>query len=255
LTHHLLGASELAALLGVSRQRADQLASTYPDFPKPAAELAAGRIWARDDVEAWLATHPRRRAGQQLGGGIMFERLSERARKVFVLAQEEARSFGHGYVGCEHLVIALLGEPEAVAARALATSGLTLAGARAALERVVGSGSGAGAEWQRLPFTPRVSHALAQAQDAAIELGHNLIGTEHLLLGVLREGENVGCRLLKEAGLDLSALRLRVLEEMGYPQPRPEPERDRQLSRILEKVTDQLADIDARLERLERQLA
>jgi predicted DNA-binding transcriptional regulator AlpA len=250
VTHHLLGTAEVAELLSVSRQRVDQLASSYADFPKPEAELAAGRIWARAAVDAWLATHPERRAGRAEGRGIMFDHLSDLSRQSFVLAQEEARELGHNYVGCEHLVVATL-RADGVAARALATMGLTLGGARAALRRVLPPGPHGSVQWEQLPFTPRVSRALEHAQETAIELGHSRIGTEHLLLGILREGENVGCRLFLEAGLDLSAVRLRVLQEMGHPQPSQDPDRERRLTTTLEKVLDRLADIDARLERIE----
>lgn len=248
MSHHLLGPAEVAELLGVSRQRVDQLAASYADFPLPEAELAAGRIWARSALEAWLATHPERRAGRAEGQGLMFERLSELGRQIFVLAQEEAHALGHNYVGCEHLVLAPL-RAEGVAAKALATMGLTIGGARAALGKILGRPPPARGEWTpRLPFTPRVSRALEHAQETAIELGQSRIGTEHILLGVLREGDNVGCRLLQEAGLDLAAVRLRVLQEIDYPR---EPDRDRRLTSALDKIVDRLADIDARLERLE----
>jgi ATP-dependent Clp protease ATP-binding subunit ClpC len=157
-------------------------------------------------------------------------------------------------VGCEHIVLALLRVSDGVAAHALAACGLTLEAGRAALTKILGEGTGSTSTGP-LPFTPRVRRALTEAQEATLELAHSVVGTEHLLLGILREGENVGCRLLQEAGLELQAVRLNVLQQMGFPQPRSGAGQDRQLTRVLEKLSDRLADIDARLERLEEQLA
>ncbi len=249
----MVGVAEVAALLGVSRQRVAQIAGDYPDFPAPEAELAAGRVWSREAVEAWLATHPERKSGRREGGLVMFERLTEGARQAFTYAQEEARSRGHSYVGCEHLVLALLRVTDGVAAHALIACGFTVESGRTALVRILREG--ADATTGLLPFTPRVRRALDQAQEAALELAHNFVGTEHLLLGILREGENVGCRLLQEAGVDLQAVRSNVLQQMGFPQPRSAPGQDRRLARVLDKLTEQLADIDARLGRLEQQLS
>ena len=254
MSDHLVGVSELATLLGVSRQRVAQIADSYPDFPAPEAELASGRIWTREAVEGWLSTHPERKPGRQGGGVIMFDRLTDRSRQAFTYAQEEARAFGHRYVGCEHLVLALLRVSDGVAAHALVACGLTLEAGRAALSRILRREQPS-ATTELLPFTPRVRHALTEAQGAALELGHNVVGTEHLLLGILREGDNVGCRVLQEAGLDLQAVRLNILQQMGFPQPRSAPGQDRLLARALDKLADRLADIDARLARLEEQLA
>lgn len=250
---HLVGVAEVGALLGVSRQRVAQIAASYADFPAPEAELASGRIWTREAVEAWLATHPDRKPGRQEGGMIMFERLTEKARAAFTFAQEEARAFGHGYVGCEHMVLAMLRVPDGIAAHALVACGLTLEAGRSALSKILRRGPASAAN-ELLPFTPRVRRALTEAQDAALEFAHNFVGTEHILLGIIREGDNVGCRLLQEAGLDLQAVRLNVLQQMGFPQPRSAPGQDRQLARVLDKLADRLADINARLERLEEQL-
>jgi predicted DNA-binding transcriptional regulator AlpA len=249
MTHHLVGAAEVAGLLGVSRQRVDQLAGGYADFPQPEAELAAGRVWSREAIDGWLATHPERKPGREGGRTIMFERLTDRAREAFVLAQGEARAFGHSYVGCEHLVLGLAGQPDGVAGRTFAALGLTPAAARTVLGRLVGRGSGK-AEGH-LPFTPRVRRALELAEQASVELGHDFTGTEHLLLGILREGENVGCRLLIEAGLEPVTVRLKTLELMGFPQPkRSSPTGD-----WLDQLTERLASIDARLASLEQGLA
>jgi ATP-dependent Clp protease ATP-binding subunit ClpC len=216
---HLVGVTEIGELLGVSRQRASQIANTYTDFPAPEAELAAGRVWLRAAVEAWIAMHPVRTVGRAEGVAMMFERYTDRARTVFVLAQREARALSHTYLGCEHFVVGLLVEGTGIGGRALSTLGLSADDARKILEQLVGPGKKAPGV---LAFTPRVKQALGLAQVIALDLGHNYIGTEHLLLGILREGDNVGCRLLIEAGLDLDALRHQVLELMKFPQPRVE---------------------------------
>ncbi len=247
MSHHLVGTAEIAQLLGVSRQRVDQLAASYPDFPRPEAELAGGRIWSKAAVEGWIAIHPERRSGREQGRPIMFERLTDRARRAIALATEEARRDGHKYVGCEHLVLGLLREGTGLAAQALGALGLTTAAAREALGRILVTGPAHTIE--RLPHTPRLRRALAEAEQASLELGHNYAGTEHLLLGVLREADNVGCRLFIEAGLDLTAVRMKALEIMGYPQPQVEgADRLEELIRLVAAMSD-------RLERVERRLA
>src|SRR5918992_1489519 len=124
----------------------------------------------------------------------MFERFTERARKVVVLAQEEARHFNHNYIGTEHLLLGLLREDEGVAARALASLNVTLDEVREQVESIVGYGEeGTGAQ---APFTPRSKKVLELALREALQLGHNYIGTEHILLGLVRESEGVAARVL-----------------------------------------------------------
>lgn len=246
MTHHLVGVAEVAELLRVSRQRVDQLAASYRDFPKPEAELAAGRIWSKAAVEGWIAIHPDRRSGREEGRPISFERFTDRARTALVLATEEASRAGHNYVGCEHLVIGLIREGTGLAGRALAARGLTLEAARDAVSRLLATGPTNPIE--PLPHTRRLKAALAEAESASLEFRHGDVGTEHLLLGILREGENVGCRLLIEAGQDLTDVRLKVLELMGYPQPHTE--RSDQLERLIGMV----AAVSERLERIEQRL-
>jgi ATP-dependent Clp protease ATP-binding subunit ClpA/predicted DNA-binding transcriptional regulator AlpA len=219
MSHHLLGSAEIAELLGVSRQRVSQLVASYPDFPPPEADLAAGRIWSRDAIEAWLARHPERQAGREEGRRVMFERATPRLEHAFVFAQEEARALKHNYVGCEHLVLALLRDPEGLAAKAMQALSFTLDDARVVLSQLLGEGSKEPDEGT-LRFTPRVKRAIELAEQASYEFGHSYLGTEHLLLGMLREGENVGCRLLVEGGIDTTKLRLKLLELLNYPQPR-----------------------------------
>jgi len=142
----------------------------------------------------------------------MFERFTNRARHVVVLAQEEARRLNHNYIGTEHILLGLLGEPEGVGARVLATFGISLDGAREEVVAFVGTGdktlSG------HIPFTPRAKKTLELALREALALHHNYIGTEHILLGVIREGKGVGAQVLSQHG-DLASIRTAVLSMVG----------------------------------------
>ncbi|HET6954675.1 MAG TPA: Clp protease N-terminal domain-containing protein [Acidimicrobiales bacterium] len=141
----------------------------------------------------------------------MFERFTNRARRVVVLSQEEARRLGHGYIGTEHLLLGLLGVDDGVGARALVASGVDLDGARAQVESIVGRGEAPVSG--HVPFTPRAKRVLELALREALQLGHNYIGTEHVLLGIVREGEGAASRVLAAMGAvpaDVDA-RVRVL--------------------------------------------
>jgi len=144
-----------------------------------------------------------------LHGSPMFERFTNRARHAIVLAQEEARRLQHNYIGTEHILLGLLGEPGGLAARALEGFGMSLDGTREEVETIVGTGSGKLSG--HIPFTPRAKKTLELALREALKLHHNYIGTEHILLGVMREGDGVGARILKEH-TDLAAIRMSVLE-------------------------------------------
>lgn len=126
----------------------------------------------------------------------MFERFTERARQVVVLAQEEAKSNKANYIGCEHLLVGLMREEGGLAARILASLDVTLDKTREGIQARF-SGSGEGKEGQ-IPFTPRCQKTLELALREALGLGHNYIGTEHLLLGLLREGDNVALEILRD---------------------------------------------------------
>ncbi len=139
----------------------------------------------------------------------MFERFTNRARHVVVLAQEEARGLQHNYIGTEHILLGLLGEPGGIAAQALDRFGMTLAGTREEVKGIIGIGKGAVSG--HIPFTPRAKKTLELALREALQLNHNYIGTEHILLGVIREGEGVGAQVLKEHA-DLMAVRMAVLD-------------------------------------------
>src|SRR5215212_9347534 len=143
----------------------------------------------------------------------MFERFTERARKVVVLAQEEARHFNHNYIGTEHLLLGLLREDEGVAARALASLNVTLDEVREQVESIVGYGEeGTGAQ---APFTPRSKKVLELALREALQLGHNYIGTEHILLGLVRESEGVAARVLSNLDVDPDKVRREVVRRLG----------------------------------------
>lgn len=252
MTNHLVGIAEVAGLLGVSRQRVDQLARRYPDFPPPEADLAAGRVWSAAAIEAWAALHPHRAPGRQAGPSISLDRLTVESRATLVRAREEARALRHNYVGCEHVVLALA-RRESVAGRALRALGLASEGAEAALGRLMAPGN-AGPDAPR-PLADSLRKALAHAEDVALETAHRQVAPEHLLLGILRQDENAGTRLIEEAGLDTGELRLRTLGLMGLPQTGEDGTADapgRELERVLSGVMLHLASIDARLARLER---
>jgi ATP-dependent Clp protease ATP-binding subunit ClpC len=138
----------------------------------------------------------------------MFERFTPRARHAIVLAQEEARGLQHNYIGTEHVLLGLLGEPESIGARALAGFGLTLTNAR---EEVLASvGPGPGAKDGHIPFTPRAKKVLELALREALALQHNYIGTEHLLLGLVRENEGVGAQIITAHAPEPAPVRVRM---------------------------------------------
>ena len=147
----------------------------------------------------------------------MFERFTEKAIKVIMLAQEEARRLGHNFVGTEQVLLGLIGEGTGVAAKTLKSMGVTLKDARAEVEKIIGRGSGFVAV--EIPFTPRAKRVLELSWDEARQLGHNYIGTEHLLLGLIREGEGVAARVLENLGVDLNKVRSNVVKMLGESKP------------------------------------
>ncbi len=143
----------------------------------------------------------------------MFERFTEKAIKVIMLAQEEARRLGHNFVGTEQILLGLIGEGTGVAAKVLRSMGVNLKDARIEVEKIIGRGSGFVAV--EIPFTPRAKRVLELSLEEARQLGHNYIGTEHLLLGLIREGEGVAARVLENLGVDLSKVRTQVIRMLG----------------------------------------
>ncbi len=149
----------------------------------------------------------------------MFERFTDRARRVVVLAQEEARLLQHNYIGTEHLLLGLIHEREGVAGRILGEMDVSLDAVRGKITGIVGCGEGA--PMGHIPFTPRSKKVLELALREALQLGHNYIGTEHILLGLLREGEGLAAQVLVDLGADLSVARQNVIRMIGPAVARP----------------------------------
>ena len=143
----------------------------------------------------------------------MFERFTDRARRVVVLAQEEARMLNHNYIGTEHILLGLIHEGEGVAATALESLGIVLEGVREQVEEIIGQGQQAPSG--HIPFTPRAKKVLELSLREALQLGHNHIGTEHILLGLIREGEGVAAQVLVKLGADLNRVRQQVLQQLS----------------------------------------
>ena len=149
----------------------------------------------------------------------MFERFSDRARKVVVLAQEEARKLDHNYIGTEHLLLGLIHEGEGVAARAMESLDIGLEDVRREVQEMIGHGEGASVG--HIPFTPRAKKVLELSLREALQLGHNYIGTEHILLGLIREGEGVAAQVLQKLGADLNGVRQAVIVLLGEGEAEP----------------------------------
>ena len=148
----------------------------------------------------------------------MFERFTDRARRVVVLAQEEARLLNHSYIGTEHILLGLIHEGEGVAAKALEALGISLEAVRAQVEEIIGQGGSSPSG--HIPFTPRAKKVLELSLREALQLGHNYIGTEHILLGLIREGEGVAAQVLVKLGADLGRVRQQVIQLLsGYQGP------------------------------------
>ena len=145
----------------------------------------------------------------------MFERFTDRARRVVVLAQEEARMLNHNYIGTEHILLGLIKEGEGVAAKGLEALGISLDGVRTQVEEIIGQGQQAPSG--HIPFTPRAKKVLELSLREALQLGHNYIGTEHILLGLIREGDGVAAQVLVKLGADLNRVRQQVIQLLsGY---------------------------------------
>ena len=139
----------------------------------------------------------------------MFERFTDRARRVIDLAHEEARLLNHTYVGTEHLLLGLIGAGEGVAVQALESLGVSLEAVREQVEQIIGRGQQAVPE--HIPLTPRAKKVLELARREAFQLGHNYIGTEHILLGLIREGKGVSAQVLADLGADVNRVRQQII--------------------------------------------
>jgi ATP-dependent Clp protease ATP-binding subunit ClpC len=145
----------------------------------------------------------------------VFERFTDRARRVVVLAQEEARMLNHNYIGTEHILLGLVHEGEGVASKALESMNISLEAAFQKVEEIIGRGQAR--PTGHIPFTPRAKKVLELSLRESLQLDHNFIGTEHILLGLIREGEGVGAQVLRELGADLNRVRQTVIQLLsGY---------------------------------------
>ncbi|PKA53903.1 ATP-dependent Clp protease ATP-binding subunit clpA like CD4B, chloroplastic [Apostasia shenzhenica] len=167
------------------------------------------------NFQSMVATYISAPKGKASRGAVvaMFERFTEKAIKVIMLAQEEARRLGHNFVGTEQILLGLIGEGTGIAAKVLKSMGINLKDARVEVEKIIGRGSGFVAV--EIPFTPRAKRVLELSLEEARQLGHNYIGSEHLLLGLLREGEGVAARVLESLGADPSNIRTQVIRMVG----------------------------------------
>jgi predicted DNA-binding transcriptional regulator AlpA len=217
--------AEIAEMLGVTRQRVAQLTETYEDFPKPEVELSGGRVWSRTAIETWIASHPDRGPGRPEEGaergprffgrqsGGLFSKFTDRARNSVVKAQEEARLLKHNYIGTEHLLLGLIGIGEGLAFEALTAMGVSLEDCRAGVRTMIGEGNES--PQGHIPFTPRAKKVLELSLREALHFQHNYIGTEHVLLALIREKGGVAWKVLEELGLKQAQARSTVIDTMG----------------------------------------
>jgi len=185
----------------------------------------------------------------------VFERFTDRARRVVVLAQDEARMLNHDYIGTEHLLLGLIGEGEGVAARALESLGISLDAVRQQVEQVIGRGEQAPSG--HIPFTPRAKKVMELALREANDLGHSYIGTEHILLGLIREGDGVAAGVLTGLGADRPRVRQQVTQLLGGRAGKGAPGAGSRLgkrarTRLLEDALAQIGSLDQRLAAIER---
>ena len=191
----------------------------------------------------------------------MFERFTDRARRVVVLAQEEARRLDHNHIGTEHLLLGLLREGDGVAARALSALHISLDQARLEIEGIIGRGRRPSSD--HIPFTPRAKKVLELSLREAQQLGHAYIGTEHLLLGLLREGEGVAAQVLVTLGADLNRVRQQVIQLLHGQPEEPAAEPGPVASQVhpvgtraqLGDVLDRLGEVLSRLDGVDRRLS
>jgi ATP-dependent Clp protease ATP-binding subunit ClpC len=181
----------------------------------------------------------------------MFERFTDRARQVVVLAQEEARMLNHNYIGTEHILLGLVHEGEGVAAKALESLGISLPVVRQQVEEIIGQGQQAPSG--HIPFTPRAKKVMELALREALQLGHHYIGTEHILLGLIREGEGVAAQVLVKLGADLNRVRQQVIQLLRGKEPEPSPSAPRERT-VLSRLQARLDAVETRLAAIEQRV-
>jgi hypothetical protein len=181
----------------------------------------------------------------------MLERFTDRARRVVKLAEEEARRLDHNYIGTEHILLGLIREDKGVAAKALESLGISLQAVREQVEEIIGQGQQAPSEV--IPFTPRAKKVLELSLRESLQLRHHYIGTEHILLGLIREGDGVAAQVLVKLGADLNRVRQQVIGLISAQQPQPGlPPRE---GAPATEAQDRLDAIEARLNAIEALLA
>jgi predicted DNA-binding transcriptional regulator AlpA len=217
MSHHLVGAAEIAEMLGVSRQRVAQLISSHEDFPRPEVELTGGRVWSRTAVEAWINAHPERGPDDEddnleaiRGSREGFAAMTGLARRTIILSQEQARLFKHNYIGTEHLLLGLLAAEDGAAWRALDSLDVTIDAVRAHLAEMIGYGK----ELPQgpIPFTPRAKKVLELSLREARAAAEANVDTEHILLALVRESDGVAWQILDKLGLKKKEVREVALE-------------------------------------------
>lgn len=196
----ILGRDESGGENGVSRH-----GSPFREVAGPVAPRCAHGI----NDTAYPSTVKRIKKGEN----ILYERFTERARRSTVLAQDEARQLDHNYIGTEHLLLGLIHEGEGVAARVLNALGISLGNVRVQVESIIGRGDQTPSG--HIPFTPRAKKVLELSLREALQLGHNYIGTEHILLGLIREGEGVAAQVLVKLGAELTRVRQQVIQHLS----------------------------------------
>jgi predicted DNA-binding transcriptional regulator AlpA len=210
MTEHLLGVAEIATMLGLSRQRVNQLIQR-DDFPAPEAELSAGRIWSRDAVEAWVAAHPQRAT---TAGPAMFGRFSDAARAVVIRSQEEARRLRHHYIGTEHLLLAVLSDAAPAVRQALASIGIDRTGIESDVEAQFPPGDDVPVG--HIPFTPRSKAILEEAPDLA---AGGPVEPRHIAQAIVRMADGVAAVLLRgRTLLDQAPLEAEVDRVLAAPE-------------------------------------
>jgi hypothetical protein len=184
----------------------------------------------------------------------MFQRFTDRARRVVVLAQDEARRLDHNYIGTEHILLGLIREGEGVAAKALELLGISLDAVRQQVEQIIGRGQETPSG--HIPFTPRAKKVLELSLRESVQLGHNYIGTEHILLGLIREGDGVAAQVLVKLGADLNRVRQRVIQLLhGHRTEEPvSAEAAVQELRLLPEVRIRLEAVEQRLAAIEQRV-
>jgi prophage maintenance system killer protein len=233
-----------------ARELVDGLAAGTVGPPQVEAWVAARlRPYAKEDGMLQRLTRRRRTCMDVPTSEGPFERFTDRARQTVNLAQEEARGLGHNYLGTEHLLLGLLAEGQGLAWRVLDELGISAVTVRGQVEAIIGRGPDTPAG--PIPFTPRSKRVLELAQREAKGLGHNHVGTEHLLLGLVREGEGVAAQVLARLGADRARVVQQILQTLSHPPPQTRQARQELILEQLAVVFDENQRLAAEVERLQ----